>query len=614
MTDIIHLPLNRLTLWDGNVRKTDVHAGIKELASSIAAHGLLQSLVVRKSKGGKYSVVAGQRRLLALQYLADANFFAKDHAVACLLADKSLSGTELSLAENAVRAPMHPSDQFEAFRDLVDQGLSVSDVAARFGIHESVVTKRLKLGRLSPVILDAYRRGELDLDDAQAFAISDDQKAQERIFEHLPEWNRNARTIRELLTDGEIPTTDKRVKFIGLDFYRAAGGAIRQDLFDEDNQGFVIDVALLDKLVAEKLAMTADTVSTEGWNWVEIEPNASYDSYGRYKRAFPDRSPLSEAQQIEFDRLGEEYDALVDSDDADEDRLSEIERRRDELEDAGETWSALTLSSAGAIISISYNGDVNIERGLVRKADAEKLHGDGDALTDSRSTRPDLPSGLIEDLTTRHGAALGAGLISRPDIALIAMTHSLALDAFYQGHSADSCLRLTASKSQISTSRSSEQPGKADILIEKEFNRLHQTLPENPDDLWGTLLVRSQDELLALLALISALTIDATQRKLDRSDASRLIHARELGQALSLDMGEWFKPTAENYFARIGKQKILEAVDEATGSHAPALEKLKKSELAIRAEGLIADTNWLPKPLRSAVNDNSAQPAAKAAE
>lgn len=611
MTDIIHLPLNRLTLWDGNVRKTDVHAGIDELAASISSHGLLQSLVVCKGKRGKFGVVAGQRRLLALQSLAEAGAINQDHSVPCLLADASMSGTELSLAENAVRAPMHPADQFEAFRDLVDQGLSVADVAARFGIHESIVTKRLKLGRLSPVILDAYRRGELDLDDAQAFAISDDQEAQERLFEHLPEWNRKARTIRELLTKDEIPTTDKRVKFIGLDFYRAAGGAIRQDLFDDDNQGFVIDVDLLEKLVAEKLAMTADTVSAEGWNWVEIEPNASYDSYARYKRAFPDRSPLSEAQQIEFDRLGEEYDALVDSDDADEDRLSEIERRRDELEDACETWSAITLSSAGAIVSICYNGDVNIERGLVRKADAEKLHGDGDDSTDNRSTRPDLPSGLIEDLTTRHGAALGAGLISRPDIALIAIAHSLALDAFYQGHSADSCLRLTASKSRIS---SNDQPGKADILIEAEFNRLYQTLPENSDDLWGTLLVRSQDELLALLALISALTIDATQRKSERSDASRLIHARELGQALSLDMGEWFKPTAVNYFARIGKQKILEAVDEATGSHAPALEKLKKSELAIRAEGLIADTNWLPKPLRSAVNDNSAQPAAKAAE
>ncbi|MFM9849846.1 MAG: ParB/RepB/Spo0J family partition protein [Hyphomicrobiaceae bacterium] len=69
ISESLHVPLNRLTLWDGNVRKTDVRAGLDELAASIAAHGLLQSLVVRKGKRGKYEIVARQRRFLALQSL-----------------------------------------------------------------------------------------------------------------------------------------------------------------------------------------------------------------------------------------------------------------------------------------------------------------------------------------------------------------------------------------------------------------------------------------------------------------------------------------------------------------------------------------------------------------
>jgi len=60
------IALNKLTSWSGNVRKTGASEGIDELASSIAAHGLLQSLVVRKATRGKFAVVAGQRRLLAL--------------------------------------------------------------------------------------------------------------------------------------------------------------------------------------------------------------------------------------------------------------------------------------------------------------------------------------------------------------------------------------------------------------------------------------------------------------------------------------------------------------------------------------------------------------------
>ena len=70
MTDTITIPLSKLTPWTGNVRKTGITDGISELAASIAAHGLLQSLVVRKGKRGKYEIVAGQRRYLALCALA----------------------------------------------------------------------------------------------------------------------------------------------------------------------------------------------------------------------------------------------------------------------------------------------------------------------------------------------------------------------------------------------------------------------------------------------------------------------------------------------------------------------------------------------------------------
>ena len=64
MTDTTSIPLNKLTAWDGNVRKTaGADTALAELAASIAAHGLLQSLVVRKGKKGKFAVVAGGRRL-----------------------------------------------------------------------------------------------------------------------------------------------------------------------------------------------------------------------------------------------------------------------------------------------------------------------------------------------------------------------------------------------------------------------------------------------------------------------------------------------------------------------------------------------------------------------
>ena len=64
---------------------------------------------------------------------------------------------EISLTENVVRAPMHPADQFEAFRDLVDDGSTPADIAARFGITETAVKQRLKLARVSPTVFSRTR-------------------------------------------------------------------------------------------------------------------------------------------------------------------------------------------------------------------------------------------------------------------------------------------------------------------------------------------------------------------------------------------------------------------------------------------------------------------------
>src|ERR1035437_1747519 len=134
MTDTTSIPLNKLVAWDGNVRKTaGADTALAELAASIAAHGLLQSLVVRKGKRDTYAVVAGGRRLAALQSLAESGRISADYAIPCHVIADDADATEISLAENAIREQMHPADQFEAFRDLIDKGIPADDIAARFG-------------------------------------------------------------------------------------------------------------------------------------------------------------------------------------------------------------------------------------------------------------------------------------------------------------------------------------------------------------------------------------------------------------------------------------------------------------------------------------------------
>lgn len=599
MTEPTTIPLNRLAPWDGNVRRTGIHDGVDELAASIASHGLLQSLVVRKGKRGKFEIIAGQRRYLALTKLANDRAIAKDFPVPCMVAEDALDAAELSLAENVVRAPMHPADQFEAFRGLINDGSTVTEVAARFGVPESLIAKRMKLGRLSPVILDAYRRDEIGLDEAQAFAVSDDHAAQERVFSDLPDWNRQAHTIRRLLTENEVSTDDKRVRFVGVDVYRAAGGAIRQDLFCEDGTGYIEDVALLDRLVAEKLKAVAAEVASEGWLWTEAATDADHQALAQFSRRYPEDVELSPKEQIDLDALSEEYDSLVDDDNADSDRVAALDEQIAALQAKSEVWPAETLATSGAIVTLGYNGELRIERGLVRKQDIPE---DSDGEAQSPDEKPGKPSGLsdrlVEDLTAEKSAAIGAALTSQPDIALSAVVHALLLDAVYPGSGDMSCLKLRVSPPMLRTSIAKADASQALGHLSAEKDRLGDHLPGNPRDLWAWCLARSTSELLELLAFVAGSAVDAVKRKSDRPLSPRLAHGDRLADALKLDMTQWYAPTADGYFARVSRAEILASIDEAKGGHGPALDKLKKSELAVRAEQLLAGTGWLPKPLR----------------
>ena len=92
----------------------------------------------------------------------------------------------------------------------------------------------------------------------------------------------------------------------------------------------------------------------------------------------------------------------------------------------------------------------------------------------------------------------------------------------------------------------------------------------------------------------------------------RLAQADRLARATDLDMvSAGWRPTVANYLDRVTKARILEAVREGSGERAAQLiDHLKKGDMAKEAERLLADTGWLPEPLRLAVSNS--EPAATA--
>ena len=165
---------------------------------------------------------------------------------------------------------MHPADQFEAFAALHEGGTGIEDIAARFGVSAHTVRQRLRLAVISPALIQAYRDEALTLDHLTAFAVTEDQAAQEQVFGQLQAWQRNPDTIRRLLTHALVPATHRKAIFVGVDAYTAAGGTMQRDLFSEDRGGWIADPALLERLVAEHMEAAAKAIRAEGWRWVGI--------------------------------------------------------------------------------------------------------------------------------------------------------------------------------------------------------------------------------------------------------------------------------------------------------------------------------------------------------
>jgi ParB family chromosome partitioning protein len=277
---LIRAPISKLIISPLNVRKKQ-GAGIEELAALIAAQGLIHNLVVTEQikkgkKTGKYEVVAGGRRLAALKLLVSDGRLSQDHEVGCRLVGQK-EALEMSLAENSGREGMHPADLVMAYRNLTQAGLSPDEIASRFGVSPLTVRRYLKLTSVSPAIFKLYAEDKMNFEQISALALTDDHELQERIWDNTPTWQRNGVTFRRLITETEINIrTSPLAMFVGAEAYEAAGGLIRRDLFGNEDDGYMQDAELLERLALEKLATTAEQVREEGFAWVECRTAFDY--------------------------------------------------------------------------------------------------------------------------------------------------------------------------------------------------------------------------------------------------------------------------------------------------------------------------------------------------
>ena len=632
------IPLNRLELAPENVRKTPADpAAFEELKASIAAHGLLENLIVRVEDTGhdpgsgpeqahvdRCAVVAGGRRLAAMKALAEEGILNADHPVPCRVIGAAENPGELSLAENVVRVAMHPADQVVAFLKLSEAGVTVAAIVARFGVTERLVEQRLSLGGVAPELLDAYRAQEMDLDTLKAFTVTIDHARQRAVWEQVKEqgYGPSGWQVKRMLTEESVPAASAVARFVGMEAYEAAGGTLTRDLFaGEDGSGtWFDDPVLLNELATEKLRAAADDLTTR-WKWAEAMVEADWSALAGFGRICPEPGLPTEEEKAERESLRARQDELayLDDDEWTEELACEaegIESRLRTIEEAVEARAAFReqdFTIAGYIATVGHDGALKVIKGLVKPEDMPERTGaggednrtepgrmDAPLITEPLATPPDprarareetgIGIGLADDLRAVRTALVKAHLSRDFEAAFDLTLFQLARAAFTDGYRADALDIAVRETADRPPSRMNDEdfaawsPGEAMIA---EHSGLSLDWMKDEDDAAAFAAMRALPE-ADKQALFAAAVARTIKGQLAFEPGARPELEATIAR-LDIDFARHVRPGAAMLWSRIRKDRILTVARATLGPvWASSRAKFKKADLARAMEEAFA--------------------------
>lgn len=578
------VPLAELTLSKLNPRQGDLpEAQIDSLAQSIRLCGLIQNLSGLQTKGGKIEIVAGGRRLRALTRLAQIQ---PEHpalvAVPVKVTKDALRAEAWASAENTARADLEPAEEIRAYARMANTGIDAATIATAFCVTEAHVKRRMKLSQLPEAVLDALDDKTINLDTAQAFTTCNDAK---RIAETLALIESGEIThqnaLQRALHPEQLRESDRRVMFIGLDAYEAAGGKLTRDLFSE--AVYLDDHALVERLYLEKLDAEVKRIEATGWRWVESIIDDCHIPYSvehsaQNQRVYPIEGVLSEADAEEYDSLCE----IAETDDLDEAK----ELRMGELEAIQNgDYSDEQRAVAGGWLYVNRHGIAKFEGGVVRKEDkalaieAEVIEkrdahsgadGGADSATEAKSPISDALRG---DLSAMVTGARQTALLADPQLALELLAFQLSGQLGYS--------RAFGLHTYLVSNHPSTETG---YVLDERITSESDDHADDAGKAFAKFRKLGHDAIITLLHEQLTSLFSVTDRNL----------AALIEKNIKPNTRDVFTPTAENFFKRVNAAylhnlwcELLEiAPDHPT---ATSFAKLKKGEKADKLEQLFND-------------------------
>ncbi|UDF29348.1 UNVERIFIED_ORG: ParB/RepB/Spo0J family partition protein [Roseateles sp. XES5] len=574
------LTADRLVLDTHNARKMRNADSLDSLKASILAHGIIQPIAVRAPagadrdlEGDRYRVFAGGRRLQAVNELIFDGKLPADYLIPALLKPAGDDDAEeLSLAENIMRRAMRPVDEFKAFVRLADEGLSVEEIALRFGQSIKFVMGRLALGGLHETLLELVDDGKLSFAAASAYTLEPDPDRQLEIYDNLPTWCRDtSHNIKTAITGAALRSNGQVATFIGEERYLAAGGKVTVDLFEDHN--FWISLDLIERLKVERIAELKADLTADGWSFVKTLGELACNSW-QLTRLKPEEVVLSADDQARMDEMAARLGPLserAEADQLDDEEFEEFERLEKEYEafqNAGRKFSAEQKAKSGVVIYDDRN--YQVEFGMVEPKASSS------ASTSSPKQEKDplaLSAPTLSELGKASTVALAHAVEANPPKALA------MLAAFLE-------LGTVSSYTQYRPGRLKfEQPGSAPGSYGSD------TSPRSYADAFKSYSDMDAAEIGTALAKLVSRTVDVSQEWLGSNAAMR----RATLDAFDVDPTPHFD--VDSFFKAARKPIIFAAYKEITGQD---LKDGKKADMVTAVVDVAKRTGWLPEYLRTA--------------
>lgn len=640
---IIQIPLAKLHLSPANVRKNDSQLFIDELAANIGENGLLQNLVVApmaKPKG-HYCVTAGGRRLRAMNRLVELGQWAKDTNVDC----RSLQGdaaqqSEVSFAENFMQLKMTVTDEIRAFKHFINEGSDVDGIARRLGLTRRHIEARLRLADLAEPIFAALDEGTITLDIAKAYASTASHERQLMVWEQMANhWQgNNADTIRRMIAHASLPSTSPIARYVGEEAYREAGGRIESDLFQAQTGDKWLDSEIALRIAGEKLQAFAVEVATEtGYGWVRPLVGTRVD-HAAVEALHPvqvEAAPLSEEEQARIATIADEmaeietkFEAGLDDDgdaDALEDRFGALEAELVRIQDKPGVVSDEIKPSVGCFVILDAEGMPVIDATLYSETAPRKQRsttatggnangsGDPDGMgEDGEVAIKPLSQRLIGELSVQRRDILAANLAVNPAVALDLLIFAIAdRTPTYGRDERGTTVRAPEPSCYLDAYPAS--PAFEQLAEIRDGLDTSWTEPETTVARFDAFAGLDDDAKAGWLAYVVAKSLEPSigdARIGHQGPSSNDLHDHLAG-LMQIEAAQHWRPTAANYFDRVGKQQLLRHITDIGGTTMAAsymaskkgdlsqtCEKLFAGETIVAPEVKAAALAWVPDAIR----------------